>query len=69
MIPSVLSRELKEAIKGYLRAIFPFTTPFFHGLVNFGVRLIFFHAPFNKCNREQDYQTAWKEFARRGFNA
>jgi DEAD/DEAH box helicase domain-containing protein len=34
MIPSILSRELKEAIKGYLRATFPLTTPFFHGLVD-----------------------------------
>ena len=28
-------------------------------------RLIEYHAPFDRCDREQDYQTAWAAFRRR----
>ncbi len=29
-------------------------------------RTIVYEAPFTKCDREEDYETAWKEFERRG---
>ncbi len=28
-------------------------------------RTITYHAPFDKCDREQDYETVWAEFTRR----
>jgi len=28
-------------------------------------RTIVYHAPFDKCDREKDYETAWREFERR----
>ena len=31
-------------------------------------RTIVYEAPFDKCDREQDYETAWAEFERRGLN-
>jgi len=31
-------------------------------------RTIVYHAPFDKCDREKDYETAWAEFERRGLN-
>ncbi len=30
-------------------------------------RTIIYHAPFDKCDREEDYDIAWKEFQRRGL--
>ena len=30
-------------------------------------RTILYEAPFHKCKREQDYETAWREFERRGI--
>jgi len=29
------------------------------------VRTIVYEAPFDKCDREEDYETAWAEFERR----
>ncbi len=31
-------------------------------------RTIVYEAPFDKCDREKDYETAWAEFERRGLN-
>jgi hypothetical protein len=31
-------------------------------------RTIVYEAPFDKCDREKDYETAWDEFERRGLN-
>jgi hypothetical protein len=31
-------------------------------------RTIVYEAPFDKCDREHDYETAWAEFERRGLN-
>ena len=29
------------------------------------IRIIRYYAPFDKCDREEDYRTAWEEFERR----
>ena len=28
-------------------------------------KIIIYHAPFDRCDREKDYDTAWKEFYKR----
>ena len=30
-------------------------------------RTIVYHAPFDRCDREKDYEVAWKEFERRFY--
>ena len=34
MIPSILSQQLKQGVKDFLKTTFPVPTPFFHGVVD-----------------------------------
>jgi len=34
MIPSVLSRQLRQGVEDFLKTTFPVSTPFFHGIVD-----------------------------------
>ena len=33
MIPSILSKQLKQGVSDFLKTTFPVSTPFFHGIV------------------------------------
>ncbi len=55
--------EIRELKEGYVTKTFmDDTLP--GGPVE---RTVEYHAPFDKCDREQDYEIAWREFERRGI--
>ena len=76
MLPSIFAKQLESAIGNYIEMTFPMTNVPFKGSIRkmletkdsvyhepyVSVRLPFRVAEFNHCDREQDYETAWKFF-------